>query len=160
MGILKDTNAQTSFDFLIGIVIFVVTFMTIVIFVPGMFTPFISESDELTLVADRVSVRLVEGYLIDSPKNPNLLNNTTKINDFFNNKLTSEYDNTIYELGLNRTGSYRSYDINASLYYESANQTKIGGENPPYFGNIGQTVRVVLVNTSTNEVAILSIKVW
>lgn len=159
MGILPDINAQVSLDFVAGVSIFLIAFMGAAAFLPGLIIPYVSESDELTLIADRVSIILVEGYLVDSKENPNLLNNTSRIGDFFNNKLGSEYDNTANELGLNSTGLYRSYDLNVSINYVDGS-SRSGGETPPSYGNIGQTERVVLVNTTSNETAILSVKVW
>ncbi|MDY6965074.1 MAG: hypothetical protein SVM80_03780 [Halobacteriota archaeon] len=49
-----------SLDFLTGITLFLITFMAIAIFIPGMFTPFQSETVDLNSVAYRTSVILVE----------------------------------------------------------------------------------------------------
>ncbi|MDY6865717.1 MAG: hypothetical protein SVY15_07085 [Halobacteriota archaeon] len=69
MSILKRTDAQISMDFLAGITIFLVTFIAIALFIPGMFTPFQSETIDLNSVAYRTSVILVE--------DPGRWNNTT-----------------------------------------------------------------------------------
>jgi len=56
-------------DFLTGITIFLVTFIAVALFIPGMFTPFESETVDLNSIAYRTSVILVE--------DPGRWNNTT-----------------------------------------------------------------------------------
>ncbi|MDY6931418.1 MAG: hypothetical protein SVJ22_05840 [Halobacteriota archaeon] len=69
MSIHWGTDAQVSIDFLAGITIFLVTFIAIALFIPGMFTPFQSETVDLNSVAYRTSVILIE--------DPGRWNNTT-----------------------------------------------------------------------------------
>lgn len=59
-------DGQTSLDFLIGITIFLLAFIFVFAFIPKMFTPFVSNSDQLTMAADRAAEALVESVLIDT----------------------------------------------------------------------------------------------
>ncbi|WP_424357865.1 DUF7287 family protein [Methanocella sp. MCL-LM] len=64
--IKKNGEGQTSLDFLIGITLFLLVFIFVFAFIPRMFTPFQSNSDELTMAADRAAGVLVENKLVDT----------------------------------------------------------------------------------------------
>lgn len=63
---LKNNDGQTSLDFLIGITLFLLVFIFVFAFIPKMFTPFQTDSDELTMAADRAAGALVESKLVDT----------------------------------------------------------------------------------------------
>lgn len=63
MRVGKDDGGQMSIDFLIGVTIFILAFLFLIMAIPQMFTPFQSNSDELTMIADRVGATLVEKEL-------------------------------------------------------------------------------------------------
>jgi hypothetical protein len=60
MRLKSDSNGQLSIDFLLGVTIFIMAFLFLFIAIPSLFTPFQSNSDELTMIADRVGAMLVE----------------------------------------------------------------------------------------------------
>lgn len=64
MRMRQDNDGQMSIDFLIGVTVFIMAFLFLMIAIPSMFTPFQSNSDELTMVADRVASSLIEKDLV------------------------------------------------------------------------------------------------
>jgi hypothetical protein len=69
-----------SIDFLAGVAIFTLSFIFVFTFIPGMFTPFQSNSDKLTMTADRVSTTLVENFLVVSDSADSYYNRPNVIN--------------------------------------------------------------------------------
>ncbi len=154
---LHDDSGQLSIDYIVGVSIFLITFIYVGAFIPGMLLPFQSTSDELTGMADRVSVALVMDYLVDDPSRPNVVN-TTKLYNFLNNELDgSNISGTADKLGLR--SSVKSYNLNVSLKYMNGT-SRVNGTELPDFANIAQTKRVILINSTSNATAILAVRVW
>ena len=79
-------RAQTTLDFMIGAGVFLLTVAFVLGVIPGMIDPF-NESQETTLVADRLATQVSEGMLAE-PDQPTILNETC-MNAFFNDSLGS-----------------------------------------------------------------------
>ncbi len=155
-----DNSGQMHIDYLIGIAIFLVSIIFVFSYTSGLFTPFQSNSDEVTLIADRVATNIVEQNMSEGrPGATNLLNGT-KVNDFFNYaSISNNYEDTLDLAGMN--GTYLRYDLNITL--EDSTGTMSAGKALPEQGNIGQTIRVVLLrdeNTGNISQAILAVRVW
>ncbi len=154
-----DNSGQMHMDYLIGIAIFLVSITFVFSYTAGLFTPFQSNSDEVTLIADRVATNIVEQNMsVGRPGATNLLNGT-KVNDFFN-YADSNYQNTLDMLGMN--GTYLRYNLNITLE-DNTGITRLTGESLPSQGNIGQTIRVVQLRNETTgntSQAILAVRVW
>jgi hypothetical protein len=156
-----DNSGQMHIDYLIGIAIFLVSIIFVFSYTSGLFTPFQSNSDEVTLIADRVATNIVEQNMSEGrPGATNLLNGT-KVNDFFNYaNISNNYEDTLDLAGMN--GTYLRYDLNITLE-DSTGAVRSAGRALPEQGNIGQTVRVVLLrdeNTGNISQAILAVRVW
>nr|WP_321497161.1 hypothetical protein [uncultured Methanolobus sp.] len=154
-----DNNGQITIDYLIGIIIFLFAVLFIFNYTSGIFAPFHSNSDEITLIADRTSTALVEKILSEGDETvPNLLNKA-KVETFFI-ELDTNYEPTVDHLGL--TGSYLRYDFNVTLENNTA-LTNVAGKVIPPGVNVGQTKRIVLIKndaTGGTETAIMSFRVW
>ncbi|MDW7731121.1 MAG: hypothetical protein SCH66_01685 [Methanolobus sp.] len=156
-----DNKGQMHIDYLIGISIFLVSIVFVFTYTTGLFTPFQSNSDEVTLIADRISTNIIEQNMsAGNPLTTNLLDGT-KVDDFFSNS-NSNYEGIIDYYGMD--SSYLRYEFNITLQNITAgNLNYITGESLPVQGNIGQTKRIVLVRNETtgDEVqAMLSVRVW
>ncbi|MDI3539077.1 MAG: hypothetical protein PWP14_232 [Methanolobus sp.] len=154
-----DNKGQMHIDYLIGIAIFLISIIFVFNYTSGLFTPFQSNSDEVTLIADRVSTNMIEQNMsAGMPGATNLLNGT-KVDEFFN-CTDNNYQNTVNLLGMN--GTYLRYDINVTLE-NTTGIIRSAGKPLPSHGNIGQTIRVVLLrneNTGNISQAILAVRVW
>ncbi|MDK2892707.1 MAG: hypothetical protein PWQ49_1099 [Methanohalophilus sp.] len=148
-----------AIDYLVGITIFLLTVFFVFQYTSGLFTPFASDSDEITLVADRVATTIIENEMsAQSITTPNLVDKNRVA--AFTNLLNVDYNDTIHALGL--SGGYYTYNLNITIE-NSTSVMYIAGEKLPYYGNIGHTKRVVLLedkNAGTIEAAIVSVKVW
>ncbi|WP_406655738.1 hypothetical protein V7O62_08075 [Methanolobus sp. ZRKC2] len=156
-----NNNAQMHIDYLIGIAIFLVSIIFVFSYTTGLFTPFQSNSDEVTLVADRISTSIIEQSMsAGNPRTPNLLNGT-KVDNFFS-QVNANYEGTIDYYGMN--SSFLSYNLNITMQNTSSGTIDYSaGKVLPLYGNIGQTKRIVLVqNESTGDEyqAMLAIRVW
>ncbi|MDK2826357.1 hypothetical protein SAMN04488589_2628 [Methanolobus vulcani] len=154
-----DSKGQITIDYLIGIVIFLFAVLFIFNYTSGIFTPFHSNSDEITLIADRTSTALVEKILSEGDETvPNLVNKA-KVDILFT-EIDTNYDSYIDYLGL--TGSYLRYDFNVTMENQTSVMNTAGKVIPPGV-NVGQTKRIVLVKNDENgeaEMAIMSFRVW
>ncbi|SFM66922.1 DUF7287 family protein [Methanolobus profundi] len=154
-----DSKGQITIDYLISVTIFLFAVAFVFNYTSGIFTPFISNSDEVTLVADRVSTVLVEMTLTEGDGNvPNMVN-SSKVDTFLTD-LNNSYETTIDDLGM--TGSYVRYDLNVTLENETG-IIRMAGKEMPSGVNIGQTKRIVLLrytDTGNRETAIMSFRVW
>ncbi|WMW21548.1 hypothetical protein RE476_09125 [Methanolobus mangrovi] len=154
-----DSKGQITIDYLISITVFMFAVIFVFNYTTGIFTPFHSNSDEVTLVADRTSTVLVEKVLNEGDETvPNMVN-SAKVDDFFED-LDDNYENTVYQLGLE--GSYLRYDLNVTLENETG-MINMTGKTIPSGVNVGQTKRIVLLKdagTGSTEVAIMSFRVW
>ncbi|WMW26205.1 hypothetical protein RE474_05700 [Methanolobus sediminis] len=157
---IMDEKGQITIDYLISVTIFLFAVAFVFNYTSGIFTPFNSNSDEVTLVADRVSTVLVEKILSEGDENvPNMVNKT-KVETFFTELDDTNYESTVSDLGM--TGSYISYNLNVTLENETGIVAMAGKEMPSGV-NIGQTKRIILLkysDTGTRETAILSFRVW
>ncbi|MFB6198741.1 MAG: hypothetical protein ABEI52_10820 [Halobacteriaceae archaeon] len=75
-------RGQTSFDFMVGMGLFLVTVGFVLTFIPGMFQPFTIGSSTNEILADRSAARLAEGVLAISPARPAVLDRSCVI-EFF-----------------------------------------------------------------------------
>ncbi len=172
---------QVSIDFMIAMVIFVLTIAFTFRILTGMFVPFISNTDDLQATADRISVQLVEDScgLVYDGNSPNilLLTGSGSIAEL-NSRLASNYTEVQTEMGLVHDlggGKTWSNDVNVSLTY--FNHTDVSPELYPDnsipllqggpvvldYDIIAQTKRIVTINrntTSIGETLILSVRVW
>ncbi len=158
---MNDNHGQMHIDYLIGIAIFLISVIFVFSYTTGLFTPFQSNSDEVTLIADRISTNVIEQNMsAGNPRTPNLLNGT-KVNDFFYQSSTN-YETTIDYYGMR--SSYLRYDFNITLENIASNSLIYSSGKPlPTQGNIGQTKRIVIIRneaTGNETQGILSVRVW
>jgi hypothetical protein len=170
---VKSDSAQITIDYIAGIGIFLLSVIFVFQFMYGLFIPFQSGSDKVTLAADRASVVLVERLLhADKADELNVIDQG-KLYYFNNTKLNysdqTAYNNALRELGL--FSDQTVFDLNVMVAYPNGTVMNQSGTNFPLVcgpslpdnTDIGQTKRLVLiVNPSTgyNETAILSVRVW
>jgi hypothetical protein len=154
---------------MIGIGIFLLAFMFVFAFIPGLFVPFVSNSDELTMTADRTAALLVDDILAlnDTVGVHSGILDTIKINYFIDN-VTHKYDIIRTNLGLNMSGdALYSLEVvityqNGTTFYINDSAEKITSMT----GNIGQSKRFVFVRDPTNpndypgSMAIMKVRVW
>ncbi|TQD28243.1 hypothetical protein [Methanolobus vulcani] len=155
-----DEKGQITIDYLISITIFLFTVVFVFNYTSGIFTPFQSNSDEVTLIADRVSTTLVENRLsIGDESTPNLVSET-EVDNFFTELNGTNYDDIIDSLGMN--GSYLRYDLNVTLENSTA-VIDSAGEVIPVGVNVGQTKRIILLkdeSSGNTETLVMSFRVW
>ncbi|MBN2109791.1 MAG: hypothetical protein JW705_01705 [Methanosarcinaceae archaeon] len=156
-----DNDGQMHIDYLIGIAIFLVSIIFVFSYTAGLFTPFQSNSDEVTLIADRISTDLIEQSMsAGDPRTPILLNGM-KVDIFFN-EMNADYESIIDHYGMN--SSFLTYELNVTLQNISAGNLEYSAGKPlPLQGNIGQTKRLVMVSnesTGNNVQAMLAVRVW
>lgn len=179
MMVYKNKNndcGQVSVDFMIAMVIFVLTIAFTFRILTGMFVPFISNTDDLQATADRISVQLVEDScgLVSDGATPNMLlvegnGSMSKLNNSMN---SGEYEKIKEEMGLVHVigpGNW-SNDVNISLTYfnntlypDNSAPLLQGGPEVLDYSIIAHTKRIVTINrnaTSLGETLILSVKVW
>lgn len=154
-----DSKGQITIDYLISITIFLFAVVFVFNYTSGIFTPFQSNSDEVTLIADRVSTTMVEKRLsLGDESTPNLIGEK-EVDNFFT-ELNLNYDPLIDSLGMN--GSYLRYNLNVTLENSTA-VINAAGKQIPVGVNVGQTKRIVLLkdeNTGNTELLIMSFRVW
>lgn len=163
----KNESAQITIDYITGIGIFLLSVFFVYQFMQGLFIPFQSGSDKVTLAADRAATVLVERFLhVDKSGELNVIDqgklfyfNNTRLN--YSN-LTS-YNDALRELGL--FSNEAVFDLNISIAKLTSPNIPMNQSGPalPETTDIGQTKRLVLIiNSSTgyNETAILSVRVW
>ena len=170
----SDSSAQISLDYLIGVTIFLLAFLFVFAFIPGMFTPFNSNSDEVTMSADRVAATLVENVLVvggPTTKEPCILDAAT-INQFKtdieSNPTTSKL--VRQKMGLNRSDSGSLYDLQVVIQKEDGSEIDVQSSDTLGGTNVGQSKRYVLVRDSTailgtidnypGQSAIVIVRVW
>lgn len=155
-----NDKGQVTIDYLISITIFLFAIFFVFQYISGLFTPFESNSDEVTLLADRVSTLVVENIMsAGDVAVPNLVTSTET--DAFFIQLNTYYEDTRTSLGLN--GTYVDYDVNVTLENKTSGIIKSAGAVLPSIGNVGQTKRIVLfmnAETGVTENRIVSIRVW
>ncbi len=157
-----DSKGQITIDYLIGITIFLLTIVFVFNYVSGIFTPFQSNSDEVTLVADRVSTSIVESRLSAGDESvPNLVC-SLRTQDFFAELDDKDINYDMMTSSLGMKGSYLSYELNVTLQ-NSTHIVQAAGKDIPAGVNVGQTRRIVLYrdeSTGSTEMMIMSFRVW
>ncbi|WMW26211.1 hypothetical protein RE474_05730 [Methanolobus sediminis] len=155
---MRDDYGQMHIDYLIGIAIFLTSVIFVFTYTTGLFTPFQSNSDEVTLIADRIATNLIEQNMsAESIRTPNMLS-STKVDDFFN---SGDYESKINHYGMK--SSYLHYDFNVTLDNIDTGTFYSTGKTLPVYGNIGQTKRIVIIQDDTTgdeTLGILAVRVW
>jgi hypothetical protein len=168
----KDNHAQISIDYMVGIGVFIAAFIFVYAFVPTIFTPFYTNSDELTMVTDRAAATLVDNMLAiddDTTKLPGILD-AKKISDL-KDSMTSDDVSVRNSLGLNSNGNANLiYNIEIIIEIEDEPQPiNINHNSFPQNNNVGQSKRFVLIRDMQSEdfrdvypgrKAILTVRVW
>jgi hypothetical protein len=172
-GIGYSTSAQMSLDFLIGISVFLVAFIFVFAFIPGVFVPFISNSDEMTMTADRASLSLCSDLLARTEAGslyPGILD-AAKISAFaadMGDPVTSRQARA--SLGLNLSGS-ELYNLEVVIDRQGSSTPQVinNGETAAGLkGNIGQSKRFVYIRDNAavgtdnfpGRMAIVTVRVW
>jgi hypothetical protein len=168
----KSDNGQVSIDFVIGIMIFIVAFLFLFAAIPSMFTPFQSNSDRLTMTADKVAANLVDNVLANK-SNDVPLPGIIDYNKFDN--LNTQLNDDDYKKSIGLGNEYGVYNIQVILqeYHTTTdsftNFTVPLSSNQPGNQNIGQSRRYVQVRylnrTGTTDYfpglnAIMVVRVW
>ncbi len=172
----SDSSAQLSLDFLIGIGIFTAAIIFVLAFIPGLFVPFVSNSDDLTMTADRTVATIVDDQLamVDPlPYNnihPGVLD-LVKINAFkasMSDPTGVGYDQKRNDLGLKMTDS-ALYGLEVIITFQDGSKIDMINSGDAFTtlqGNIGQSKRFVYVRDSANpgdypgRMAIITVRVW
>ncbi len=160
-----EEKAQINIDYVAGMSIFLLTVAFVFQFMYGLFTPFQSSSDEITLASDRASTILVDRLLAADRSGALSVVDQGKLYYFNNTKLNrfdeAAYRNALGELGLN--SSEIIFDMNLSVTGLDGSIMNQSGPELPEKQNVGQTRRLALIlNSSTgyNETAYISVRVW
>ncbi|HWR26334.1 MAG TPA: hypothetical protein VN316_00495, partial [candidate division Zixibacteria bacterium] len=153
-----------TIDYVAGMSIFLLTVAFVFQFMYGLFTPFQSSSNEITLASDRVSTILVDRLLADRSGALSVVDQS-KLFYFNNTKLNysnrTSYKNSLGELGLNSSEIF--FDMNISVARLNESIMNQSGPELPEKLDVGQTRRLVLIlNSSTgyNESAYILVRVW
>jgi len=168
----KDNSGQMSIDFLVGISIFLLAFLYLIANIPTLFVPFQSNSDELTMAADKVAATLVESELANTTDAGMPLPGIIDYSKFdaLNAKIAGDSEDTRKKLGLG-TGS-RPYNLEIVLqeYSDSSDATNItiSDGNKAGNSNVGQSRRFVTVRYNNRTgidnfpgiKAVLVVRVW
>ncbi len=156
---------------MIGIGIFLLAFMFVFAFIPGLFVPFVSNSDELTMTADRTAATLVDDTLAlhdGSGVYPGILD-ASQINAFasaVNNP--AQYNQLRAGLGLNMTDS-ALYSLEVVISWQNGSTMDIINSDDravTLIGNVGQSKRFVFIRDPSNPadypgaMAVLKVRVW
>ncbi len=160
-----EEKAQLTLDYIAGMSIFLLTVAFVFQFIYGLFIPFQSSSDEISLASDRASTILVDRILVADRSGALSVVDQGKLYYFNNTKLnrTNEatYRSALDELGLN--SSEIIYDMNLSVTGLDGSMMNQSGPGLPEKQDVGQTRRLVLIlNSSTgyNKTAYISARVW
>ncbi len=157
-----DDCAQITIDYIAGITIFFLAITFVFQFAYSMFTPFQSNSDEVTLAADRASTVLIE-QLLSAGYGLNILDQGKLIS--FNNTMmnSTNYNSALVKLGLISTTNQTTYDMSLTVESIDGNTMNKSGPTVPNTTNVAMTKRLVrIINSSTgyNQIAIISVRVW
>jgi uncharacterized protein (UPF0333 family) len=162
IGLRKDNSGQVSIDFLIGVTIFLLAFIFLISAIPSMFTPFQSNSDELTMMADRVAATMTENVLVYNLDQPSIID--LKKFDNYKSNVNSLYTT----IGLDSA----KYHIEVDLEHVASGQDAISTLNSltdgsPGNQNVGQSRRYVLMMDSRvsggnwpGEKGIMVVRIW
>jgi hypothetical protein len=170
----KETHGQLSLDFMIGIGIYVTAIMFVLAFIPGFFVPFVSNSDDLTMTADRTAATIVDYTLaVRDPVHtsnvyPGILS-ATEISTFQSSMNTQTgYDQIRERLGLKMTDS-ALYSLRVIITFKDGTTIDMFNSGDSFTniqGNVGQSKRFVYVRDLTDpsdypgRMAIVTVRVW
>ncbi|MEM3085864.1 MAG: lamin tail domain-containing protein [Halobacteria archaeon] len=144
-----DTG-QISLDFLFGIVLFLFAFTYVILFIPGLFSPFDTESDVTTLQGDKTAIWLVEEKLADDKSRPGVVN-LSKLTAFMAELNGTDTQKTLLRQEAGLISDIRRLDLNVSVDWLNGT-VNTSGNATPSSTSVGQTRRVVkVVNVSLNE---------
>lgn len=162
---VKGDSAQVTIDYIAGIGIFLLSVFFVFQFMSGLFIPFQSGSDKVTLSADRAGTVIVERLLRSNNSGELNVIDQGKLYYFINTQLNysnqTNYTNTLREIGLFSNETY--FDLNISVAYPNGVIMNQSGPQLSETTDIGQTKRIVLiVNPSTgyNQMAVISVRAW
>lgn len=148
-------RGQTSFDFFVGMSVFLVTVAAVMSFLPGVIEPFTNESGDDAVVVDRVAARLVEDALVEDPTRPNVLN-ATCTGAFFTGasppagcRFDSSEMATVFGVS-DRTDVNVTIEDGGSVEYSR-------GDSPPASVDVTTTRRSVLLEENQRR---LVVRVW
>ena len=167
---MNGDRAQITIDYVVGMGIFLLAIAYVFQFMYGLFIPYQSGSDEITLAADRTGSLLIERILVSDRSMTMNVIDQRKLYYFNNTKMNyssqTHFDDTQYNTALREVGLFSNdsiFDLNISVEYLNGTIMNQSGPVLPENTRIGQTKRIVMIsNTSTgyNETAILSTRVW
>jgi hypothetical protein len=167
---MNRDRAQMTIDYVVGMGIFLLSILFVFQFIYGLFVPYQSGSDEVTLAADRTSSLLIEHILAADRSITLNVMDQGKLYYFINTKMNyssqTHFEDTEYNKALREVGLFSNdsiFDLNISVAY--LNNTIIYQSGPilPENTRIGQTKRIVMIINSSsgyNETAIFSTRVW
>jgi hypothetical protein len=162
---VKEEQAQITIDYIAGLSIFLLTVAFVFQFMYGLFTPFQSHSDEITLASSRASTILVDRFLVADGSGALSVVDQNKLEYFNNTKLNksnqTSYRNTLGELGLN--SSEIIFDMNMSVTALDGSTMYQSGPGLPENLDVGLTRRLVLIVNSSTGIetrAYISVRVW
>jgi hypothetical protein len=164
---VKEDSAQINIDYLAGVSIFLLAVAFVFQFVNGLFIPFQSGSDGVTLAANSAGTILVERMLVANGSGTINVIDQGKLNNFINSQLNQSnyiaYHNTLLELGLFSNDTVLDVNVSVTNLTYPDNPMSQNGPELPQNVDIGQNKRLILiVNSSSgvNENAIISVRVW
>jgi hypothetical protein len=138
-------RAQSTLDFLLGTVVFLLAVTLVVAVVPGMLDPFVTGTEPHPVLADRAADSLVTDELAD-PVDP-YATNRTRVDTVFNRSA----DTLKAELGVpERTG------FNATIENATGTIGRVGGA-PPGQQSVTDSQRVLGLDGGT---ATVTVRVW
>lgn len=155
-------RGQTSFDFAVGMGIFLLAVGFVLTFIPTIFQPFAVGSGSDEIVGDRIAANLVEDALVEDLSRPGVLNAscTAKL---FNGSVEGQVSGCYYK-NATLAGAIGVYDSNVNVTIRqngsiaSLNGTKLSLQPPPRpDADVTISRRVVRIN---DEVYELWVRVW
>lgn len=161
-----NDRGQVSLDYIIGITIFILSFLFMYNLLTGLLLPFQINAGEVVPMAERASTVLAESSsgLAISESNPNVidLEKAKWLNSSLNDH--SLYDDMLIQLGLSTTNI--NYNINVSLrhinntLYKNLGLTVLNaGKVPDDYANVGKITRVVYLSQDS-QILLLDVRVW
>ncbi|MFB6186532.1 MAG: hypothetical protein ABEI86_06670 [Halobacteriaceae archaeon] len=156
-------RGQTSFDFAVGMGLFLITLAFLFTFVPGIFAPFTVGTGGDEIIADRSADRLAEDLLLSNETQQYRLNTSCTV-AFFNtdsDSITCQFSNDASNLH-QVLGIDTFEKINVTIKQDGSvltiQSTKLSaGPSPPESGDVTVATRVVYLNGNRS---VLQVKIW
>lgn len=160
-GLKTVDRGQTSFDFVVGMAVFLVTVGFVMMFIPGVFAPFTIGSGNAELVSDRAAAAMVGDVLVDDRATPTILNETCTVAFFAGNtpadcRFSTTDLNPLLEIPndrLNVTILQPETDAIATINGQDLNT----GPTPESDADVTSARRMVSINGTLYE---LRVRVW